>query len=469
MGPLERIGTWLAPIARGLGVMEKGSAIVEPVSQQISQSEDLFALIYGTGVFNDVHPILAYRLYLKSDVLGTAVHRIANNIAGLSLGLTSDDQDFEPDDPVVDFLHRASEGYSKRRFLYEIATSFLLTNEAWVVLRGRENREPVSRTWVYPFNVVDQRTDRDGLPQAFQTTSPRDSRIYRRVERQGQIRWIDDTGLNELVPILGAEAVDRPYRGQSQLAPLYYSIAQNVEGKRHNTSQLRNGLKLSGAIQPTEDQGRFETRAIEQIQAAIQALRGSATAGGTLVMPVRSEVLDLALSNREMDYVELLREAKETVYNYYNIPLPLVTNDAATFNNFTTAQTAFFDGAVFPIFEDIADALGAGLVARYPQLEDRSITYNENTIKALRGRNLERMKKARDTMALSTNEIREMAGYDPVDEGEDVLAASSLVPVGGMSGMEFPETTPPATEPEGEDEGATENLPTDEESNGEPA
>jgi hypothetical protein len=318
--------------------------------------------------------------------------------------------------------------------------------------------------------VIDQRSEADGLPSSFRTVGERDRRTYRRVERLGQIRWLDDTGLNELVPILGSEAVDRPYRGQSQLAPLYYSVAQNVEGKRHNTSVLRNGLKLTGGVQPPEGD-RFDASAVKQIQAALQALRGAGTAGGTLVMPQRVDVLDLALSNREMDYVELLREAKETVFNYYSIPLPLVTNDASTFNNFTTAQTAFFDGAVFPVFEDIADALTAALSLRYPQLTERAITYNENTIRALRGRNLERMKKARDTQALTTNEIREMAGYDPVEEGNLVLASSTLVSIEGTSGMQFPETTPPDDEEEETEDGSTDDIPTDEEGedDGEPA
>jgi HK97 family phage portal protein len=452
MGPLERIGTWLQPLARAAGLVEtKGNQIVEPVNQQIADSDALYGLIYGAGQFSDVHPILAYRLYLKSDVLGTAVHRIAQNVAGLTLGLTSDDQDFDADASVVDFLYRSSEGYSKRRFFYEIATSYLLTNEAWVVLRGRENREPVARTWVYPFDVVDQRSERDGLPTAFRTVGDRDRHTYYRREQRGQLRWIDETGMNELVPILGAEAVDRPYRGQSQLSPLYYAVAQNVEGKRHNTSVLRNGLKLTGGVQPTEGD-RFEAAAVEQIRAALQALRGAGTAGGTLVMPRRVDVIDLALSNREMDYVELLREASDTVYTYYGIPLPLISNEASTFNNYATAQTAFFDGAVFPVFDDIVDALSAGLAARYPELVDRSITYNENTIKALKGRNLERMAKARATQALSTNEIREMAGYDPVEIGDDILVPSTLVSIDPASGMSFPETTAPP-EPDDMDDG----------------
>jgi HK97 family phage portal protein len=428
----------MQPFARGLGLVTKGETTIEPSGKTITESSDLYDVVWGAGIFQDVHPILAYRLAMKSDVLGTAVHRIATQIAGFTLGLTIDGSDFETDSPAVTFLSTGSEGYSKRRFFYEIAYSFLLTNEAWVVLRGRPESEPVARTWVYPFDVINDNSRSDGLPLTFRTVGDRDRRTYRRTESNGRIRWLSEDGLNELVPILGAEAIDRPYRGQSPLGSLLYSVQQNVEGKRHNTSVLKNGLRLTGGVMPLEGE-RFEDAAVNQIRAAFQALRGSATAGGTLVMPRPVQALDLAISNREMDYVELLKEAKEAVYTFYGIPLPMVSNDASTFNNYATAQTAFFDQGVFPVFDDIADALTLGLEPRYPELLEADITYNESTIKTLKGRNLERMKRARDTQSMTTNEIRAIGGFDEVDGGDDILAPSTLLPIGDSDLMEPPE------------------------------
>ena len=458
MKPAERIGQWLAPVAKGMG-LQKGGTIIEPRGTTGGSPTDIYSLIYGNGLFHDIHAILAYRLYLKSDVLGTAVHRIAHNLAGLTLGLTEDGQEFIAKAPVIDFLAQGSEGYSARRFFYEIATSYLLTNEAWVILRGRPGRPPVSRTWVYPFDVVEDMSADDGLPAAFRTMADRDRRTYRRVEEQGRIRWISDDQLNELVPILGAEAIDRPFRGQSQVAPLYYAVSQNVEGKRHNSSMLANGLRTTGVIQPPEGK-QFDKATVERIRVAIQALRGSGTSGSTLVFPHRVENIDLAISNQEMDYVAMLSEAKESVFNYYNIPLPLVTNDASTFNNFATAQTAFFDGAVFPVFDDIADALASGLSPRFPELQGRHIIYNENTIRALKGRNIERMRKSRETQAMTTNEIREVGGYPEVEGGDDVLVPSTLIPIDdgavGQIPIGLPQQIPEEDEPDDAEPAATE-------------
>lgn len=468
MNALERIGTWIKPLAHAAGFTEvekSAGPLIEPTSQTVTESSDLYDVIWGAGVFRDVHPILAYRLSLKSDVLGAVIHRIARQIAGFTLGLTTDDHDFDDNSPVIDFLNAGSEGYSKRRFFYEIAQSYLLTNEAWIVLRGRENRPPLSRTWVYPFDVILDQSAEDGLPASIRTIGDRDRRVYRRVERGGRLRWISDDKLNEIIPALGAEAIDMPYRGQSPIAPLLYSVQQNVEGKRHNTSVLKNGLRLTGAVMPLEGD-RLEKPSQAKVVEALQAMRGSAVAGGFVVLPRALQTLDLALNNREMDYVKMLEEARDTVYNFYGIPLPLVSNDASTYNNYTTAQTALYDGAIFPVFDDIADALRLGLVPRFPELEDRRLTYNENTIKALKGRNIERMKKMRDTYSFTTDEIRDAGGYDGVDGGDKVLAPSTLMALDEEDG-DFPATSVPAPgemeEPEEEPDDET-----DEEENVEP-
>ena len=455
MTPAQRIGSWLAPLikAEPQPQIQKGNTITNN-----GRPGDLFGLVFGSGLFHDVHALLAYRLYMKSDVLGTAIHRISNNLSSLTLGLTTDGQDFDADAEVIRFLNSSSEGYTARRFWYEITASYLLTNEAWVVLRGRPDRPPISRTWLYPFDVTETISSADGLPQHFHTTCKRDARTYNRVEQQGRLRWISQDGLNELVPILGAESVDRPFRGQSPIAPLYYSVNQNVEGKRHNSAVLTNGLRTTGVIQPPEGK-QFEATIIEKLQKALQALRGAGTSGGTLILPHRVETIDLAISNQEMDYIEMLREAKESVYTFYNIPLPLVTNDASTFNNFATAQTAFFDGAIFPTFDDLADALKASLSFRFPELDNASITYNENTIRALKGRNIERMTKSRATGSLTTNEIREVGGYPPVTGGDEVLVQSTLVPVGDTMFGDIPTAPPPQLPDEPQPEDADDQRP----------
>lgn len=246
------------------------------------------------------------------------------------------------------------------------------------------------------------------------------------------IRWIDSRRMNELVYILGNESPFESYRGQSPLAALLYDIEQGVEGKRHNTSLLKNGLRVSSILIPQAGE-TLDKKAIEDVSAGIKEQSGAGYAGTTLVLgkPLDSLATRAAsFSNAEMDYIKLLEDAQQAVYNYYGIPLPLVMNDAATFNNYGTAQTSFFDQAVFPPFNDLADGLSNALRARYPALGNARITYNENTIPALAGRNIERMGAQRKTEAMTTDEIRNTAGLEPVEGGQDVLVNAGLVPLG---------------------------------------
>lgn len=436
MGFLDTIGV---KINRGFswgrlvpGFLKSGDVVVG--GDSITTSSQLADLFLGSnaGLFVNVAPLAAYRLYTKSSNLFTAIHRIAHAISGLDLGLTTDGQDFIPVSDALELLRVESEAYTKRRLLYEAATSFLLTNEAWLVLRGNVASRPVARTWILPFDISMEFDGSDGLPTSIRTTSPRDRRVYHREESGGSIRWIDSRRMNELVYILGNESPFESYRGQSPLAALLYDIEQGVEGKRHNTSLLKNGLRVSSILIPKPGE-TLDQKARDQIAAGIKAQSGAGYAGSTLVFekPLDSLATRAAsFSNAEMDYIKLLEDAQQAVYNYYGIPLPLVMNDAATFNNYGTAQTSFFDQAVFPPFNDLADAITNALRARFPALGNARITYNENTIPALQGRNIERMKAQRETQAMSTDEIRNTAGLERVDGGDDILINAGLVPLG---------------------------------------
>lgn len=414
---------------RLFGIQEKSGDNIVP-DNQITTSEDLYEQYYGYDTyFRELSPLTAYRLYTRSSILGIAVNRVAVAVANLRLGITTDGQDFDADAAVIEFLNQYSEGETKRQFLAELAISFLLTNEAWIVWRGRVNNPPVGRAWVYPFDINTGSEESTGFPAQIRTTGNRDNRTYRRVYDRGRIRYIDDRELNELVPIIGKRSIRGSFRGLSPVGQLLYDVQQGTEGKRNNTALLQNGIRNSAVISP-QDGETFDKKAMDDIAAAIRSKSGAGYAGGTLVMPRPFTSSDLGTSNREMDFVNLLEESQQAVLNWYGVPLPLYFNDAATFNNYKTAQTGFYDNAVFPVFEAMGEQILQSLLPRFPEVAGKDITFNENTVRALTDRNIERMAEMRKTQALSTNEIRESGGYKPIDEGEEVLVPAALVSLG---------------------------------------
>lgn len=419
------------------------------VGGDVTTSSQLANELLGRGATSVVNlsPLEAYRLYTKSNNLYTAVHRIAQAISGLELGFTTTGQDFIPESAALEILKIDTEGFTKRRLLYEVASSYLLTNEGYIVLRGNVNTKPLARTFINPFDTNMIFDSDDGIPTAIRTTSQRDSRTYNRVETNGRFRWIAQDGLNELIYLLGNESPFSTFRGQSPVASLIYDVNQGISGKRHNTSLLENGLRSSAILMPKPNE-KMDEKAQNDVATGLKAQSGAGYAGTTLILGRALDSLSTratSFSNQEMDYIELLENAQQAVYTYYGIPLPLISNDAATFSNYTTAQSSFFDQAVFPPFEDIADGVTQALRARDPSIEDGVITYNENTIPALAGRNIERMKALRAAQANSTDEIREVAGYLPLQDGAgtDVLVNAGLIPIGDPVS---PEPEPPADE-----------------------
>jgi HK97 family phage portal protein len=456
-----------------MGIMDfffgKSQDNVAESNELITSAHQLYGELYGDygGYFREIDPLQAYRLYSRSSVLGMAVHRIAQAISQLEIGLTETGKEFEQDADAIDVFRRASEGYTRMRLLYELSISFLLTNEAWLVVRGRPNSAPLSRTFVYPFNVTMGYATTGGLPETITTYGNRDQREYSLVRERGRARYLDRRKMNELIPVLGKETISGYYRGLSPLGHLLYDVQQATEGKRHNSSLLANGIRSSATISPQSGEV-YDAKAMADMQAAMRTRSGPGAAGRLLIMPRPFETNDVGTSNRDMDYIALLESSEQTVFNFYGIPLPLMMNDASTFNNYTTAQTSFYDQAVFPVFDAMFDSLSQGLAPRFADLDRLRFTYNENTVRALTSRNIERMKEMRQTQALTTNEIREVAGYEPDADGDEILVTSALVPIGTEASLDEPLMLPDDDEAddeqvlETEDEEETEDGESDE-------
>ena len=99
--------------------------------------------------------------------------------------------------------------------------------------------------------------------------------------------------------------------------------------------------------------------------------------------------------------------------------LPLIDNDASTFNNLEQAKERFYTDTVLPLFNEFLSQFGAWLLPFYS--EGLKFQVNEDKIGALEGvrtRLFDRMLKAVQSGVLTTDEAREAMGYDPL--GDDV-------------------------------------------------
>ena len=123
---------------------------------------------------------------------------------------------------------------------------------------------------------------------------------------------------------------------------------------------------------------------------------------------------------KDMDYATLQKNVKTNIWNLYSMPLPIVSEEGQTYSNFAEAQTAFYDEAVNENWHILADALKWILQTRF-ELDGLIIDYNPYEVPALKRRAINTMQDMTKSEALTIDEIRSFAGYENVDDGDNVM------------------------------------------------
>ena len=390
----------------------------------------------------NIQPRQAYYYAERSSDLGGAVSRITRAISSFLPVISDSEGDVRYDDPLLEIINNPGEMRSRSKFLSEISESYLLTSECWIVARGNINRPPLAIVPIRPYGISIVFNLTDGMPEIIQTECEYDRRTYTRQIIGGQFRFIDAKQLNEIIPIIGQSNLTDGWRGRSPINKLYYDITMNSSGKRHNKSMLDNGLVPSMVVSPRgsgNSQGapqQWNDKAVETLQKAFRAFhQGAGNARNALIVGKPAEVQLMAQNNVDMDFIELLKNSKEAIYNLYQIPLPLILSDAMTLSNYSIALRSFYVDAVFPVYDYIADGLLNALAVRYKSIRPGdTLTFSEIDIRGMRPVLVENMKQLKDTEAVQVNEIRSTGGFDTVEGGEVILIPAGKTTLEAITG-----------------------------------
>lgn len=397
-----------------------------------------------------ITPRMAYYMEDKSSDLGKAITDIAEDIANLEKGVkTKGNNDVDFDHLIMQFLNNPRGNMSAGQFWFHIAESFLLLEEFYIVARGNISKPPLEMVFIRPYDLSITMDNTIGEPSNIQTTSLKDRRNYKRQIINGKVRYISQDMLNELIPVRGIISIIDEWRGRSPLVRLFYDVSMNTDGKRHNVSLLKNGMRTTGVLSPKGGKEglnvtNWDSKKVTKIEESIRAFnQGSGNAGNVLIIGTPSELQGLQQSNKDMDYISLLTNSKESIYNLYSYPLPLVSTDTMTLDNYTIAGERYYTEAVFPTFKRIAEGLIDAIGFRFGLTPQQTLTYAPASIEVLQKAAMRNMKEAKETEVLKVDEIRKLGGYEELDEnGKVVLVTASKVPLDMVTlGDDFPPTT----------------------------
>jgi HK97 family phage portal protein len=377
----------------------------------------------------------AMNFYRENSAVATAVDMIAGSFEQIQPVLETKSRTgekiFDSDHEVIQKLRKPNEFDAWMKFAGDISRHYLLTHDSIITLLGNVNRPPLACYSVKPqeLNVIED--PRDKYPKTYMIPQGAGHGVYERFTSTKGINFFDGP-LKELYHIMGFSSRASNLTGDSPLEAAALDAKQQIEGSVHNLQLIKNGGRLSLIFSFKDNEPLDDDEHKERKKRIYEDLSGSNNAGKIAVISgTEVDITEAGINNKDMDYANLMQMANFSIYNRYRIPLPLITTTAAKFNNMQMAVEQLYDFAVLPHADIMFGGLSLFFLPRYginPMMA--RITYNPDTITALKKRRLEELKERKKMNLETTNELRKDLARKPAEGGDVIYQPANFVPMG---------------------------------------
>lgn len=357
--------------------------------------------------------------YQLNVVVYRAVAEITRSVSDLVIEVTNGGDPIE-NHPALDLLAKPNPMQGWDGFIAEAFTNYLLTGEMGIT-RYPDNGKPVELWNVNPLWIKVE-PGRGGIPAAY---------VYEQNNIKREFAVDRLTGKSQLFFMKSYNPLDY-WRGQSPLMAAGIAADTHNAGMRWNYSLLRNSARPSGLVKLSADAGgEIVSRLKEWFKRSFQ---GEHNAGEIPVLPAGADWVAMDTSPRDMDFTTTQKEAAKLIASAFGVPLPLIDNDASTFNNLEQAKERLYTDTVLPLFNSFLSQFGGWLLPWYGEgLAFRVDMDKIGALEALRARLYDRMLKGVSAGVLTVDEARGAMGYEPLGDAamqEDMTKAMKLIAYG---------------------------------------
>ncbi|BBE72058.1 phage portal protein [Oharaeibacter diazotrophicus] len=342
---------------------------------------------------------LAREGYQRNPFVHRAVRLVAEGVGQVPLVLTEGGRELDAH-PALDLLARPNGRDTRTSLLEAIAAHLQIAGNAYVELVAVDGR---------PAELHVLRPDRvrvvpgaDGWPEAYDySVGGRTLRIPLAAERGP-------------APVLHLSAFN-PLDDHYGLAPLE---AAQVALDVHNTAAawnkalLDNAARPSGALVYSGPQGLSDDQ-FERLRRELEeGFQGARNAGRPMLLEGGLDWKTLALTPREMDFVEARNMAAREIALAFGVPPMLlgIPGDA-TYANYQEANRALWRQTVLPLSARIAEALGGWLLPAFG--DGLTLAPDLDQVSALHGEREALWRRIGAASFLTEDEKRAAVGYGP--------------------------------------------------------
>jgi HK97 family phage portal protein len=357
-----------------------------------------------------------------------AVRAIADEIANIEwrqfLIKTNDDEEEQFDSPLLDLLNGVNDHQTGVEFKHLLAAHLEFTGNAYILLLGADGKpvqsyeeKPSSMTLLnparctvlvdkssYPYTVVGYKFTVDGKSYAYSS--------YQVVH----LKYPDPS--NQIQGIGTVQAISDWIDTDDFIM---FSNRKNFE----------NGARPGGTLKTPY---KTEVQLSRAVTSFDQNYSGAQNAGKTVALPNGVEFKDSGLTNRDMDYANLMDKMEDRILAGFRVS-KTVLGAAESETSRATAETSdyvFAKRTIKPKMVLITSYLNEFLVPRFG--DDIYLSFDDPVPDDKTGRMEELKTTTGSQPVLTVNEARqEYLGLGPIDGGDSVMVSGQMITLGGSA------------------------------------
>ena len=380
----------------------------------------------------------AISYYDAAAPVAIAVDWVNDEFKNLSLVLRKQDGSIEKEHPLLEFLMQPNQDATQEDFLENLGAIYLLANEVYIIATGNINVEPAELIIVSPEHIITF-IGTDGFLSRIDVQ--RGGSAKETFLRNGsEFRFFNPNQTAEIWQIKGFSTINSQSstggltsvsnQGRSKLRSIRREIEQYIAIATNNLALLDNGMRPSGTIKTPDGESLTDEQFEKLREQVINFYSGGANAGNVLILENGLTFNPVSISIKDMDFPRLNKDVTEKILARYKVPSQLVFPVDAAFNTMETAKLSLYDNAVLPMSARLFREITNFMRPRFDMDKDEVIVADMDQISALQIRRNQELKLKSELDVLTTDEMRDELGRDPVKGGDVVYIPSNLVPIG---------------------------------------
>ena len=366
-----------------------------------------------------------FRLYKRNSILGLAVDKIADDIAGIKFGIEINGNMVDKDHPIYRMFNvRPHPEMSAYHFFRCMMIDLLVSGEAFPrVLRKGEDRVIANNT---PTNKM---IGMELLRSNYMNVIDDGYRITN-YDYQGVSGGSDKQDLMNSVKHIKFDNPTELVHGLSPIQSIYREVLLHDMVIEHNLALLENGGRPSILVEaeaPIGADGKpmykkeSEMRAVEKIVS--DKIKGVNNAGSIPITDKKLKIHDLQKSAKDMDYNTSREISAKLIGARYFIPEEFIGHGNKAYSNTYEAKLSLAEEGVIPKAKLALSDLNEMIDKEFK--EDIELKYDFKSIPVLIEKRLKMMNDG--TVAtggkavITVNELREIGEFETFGKEYDVL------------------------------------------------